>query len=76
VLLALLALAAPARAEVAATGTATIDSDTFVDPVTFTGGIVFDAGSFSVNGSPVDLAGDVGTMNVTGARSTSPTCRM
>jgi hypothetical protein len=64
-LAALCALAGPARADIAGTGTATIDSDTTVDPVTFTGGLAFDAGSFSVNGAPVDLGGDVGTMNVT-----------
>jgi hypothetical protein len=64
-LVALCALAGPARADIAGTGTATIDSDTTVNPVTFTGGLAFDAGSFSVNGAPVDLGGDVGTMNVT-----------
>ena len=64
-LAALCALAGPARADIAGTGTATIDSDTTVDPVTFTGGLAFDAGSFSVNGAPVDLGSDVGTMNVT-----------
>jgi hypothetical protein len=58
--------AAQARAEVAATGTFGIDVDV---PFPFTSGtfdgeLAFDAGAFSVGGTPVDLNTDIGAMKL------------
>jgi hypothetical protein len=63
---ALFAWPPPARADVAATGTFDIDVNGF-PTVAFDGGIGFDTDGFSVGGTPVDLAGDVGPMTYTGS---------
>src|SRR5262245_11861240 len=66
-MLGLLAMAVAARADVAATGTFGIDISVPFPYTsgTFSGQITgFDAGPFSVGGTPVDLATWVGTMNI------------
>jgi hypothetical protein len=62
-----LVTAGAVRADVAATGTFGIDIDVNIitQTGTFDGEITgFNAGPFSVGGTPVDLAGNVGTMNI------------
>lgn len=66
-LAAALTCAAPAAADVAATGTFGIDIDVSFpfQMGTFDGAITgFDPGPFNVGGTPVDLATDVGTMSI------------